>query len=47
MPRLDPVAYSLDNTTSIRVAERLGERYEGQTEVMGRTALVCAIGREE
>ena len=31
------------NTRSIRVAERLGERLEGRTEIFGLEALVYAI----
>jgi RimJ/RimL family protein N-acetyltransferase len=36
-----------ENKASIRVAERLGERLEGETEVVGKRALVYAITREE
>jgi RimJ/RimL family protein N-acetyltransferase len=36
-----------DNTASIRVAQRLGERLVGSTEVMGKPALVYRISREE
>src|SRR5262245_51233727 len=36
-----------DNAASIRVAQRLGERLAGQTEVMGKPALVYRISREE
>jgi RimJ/RimL family protein N-acetyltransferase len=35
-----------DNAASVRVAERLGERFQGRSEVMGRTALVYAINRD-
>ncbi len=35
------------NTASIRVAERLGERLEGRTELKGREVLVYGIGRED
>ncbi len=35
-----------DNAPSIRVAEKLGERYDGQIEVSGALANVYAIGRE-
>lgn len=34
------------NAASIRVAERLGERLEGQTEIGGDTALVYGLSRE-
>jgi len=34
------------NTRSIRVAERLGERLEGRTEIFGLDALVYAIDRK-
>jgi RimJ/RimL family protein N-acetyltransferase len=34
------------NTRSIRVAERLGERLEGRTEIFGLEALVYAIDRK-
>jgi RimJ/RimL family protein N-acetyltransferase len=36
-----------ENAASIRVAQRLGERLLGPTEVMGQTALVHRITREE
>jgi RimJ/RimL family protein N-acetyltransferase len=36
-----------DNLRSIRVAERLGERYEGQATVRGRLAGVYAVSRAE
>ncbi|MCI0462083.1 MAG: GNAT family N-acetyltransferase [Gemmataceae bacterium] len=36
-----------DNSASLRVAERLGERLAGSTEVMGKPALVYRITREE
>jgi RimJ/RimL family protein N-acetyltransferase len=36
-----------DNATSIRVAQRLGERRIGATEVIGKPALVYRITREE
>jgi RimJ/RimL family protein N-acetyltransferase len=36
-----------DNAASIRVAERLGERLSGSTEVMGKSALVYRITRGE
>jgi RimJ/RimL family protein N-acetyltransferase len=36
-----------DNTASIRVAQRLGERLLGPTEVLGKSALVYGITREE
>jgi RimJ/RimL family protein N-acetyltransferase len=35
------------NAASIRVAERVGERLQGPTEVMGKPALVYRITREE
>ena len=34
------------NTASIRVAERLGERVEGQTTIMGRDVLIYGISHE-
>jgi RimJ/RimL family protein N-acetyltransferase len=34
-----------ENVASIRVAERLGERLEGRTEIMGRDALIYGIDR--
>src|SRR5438552_5119521 len=36
-----------DNAASIRVAERLGERLVGPTEVMGKAALLYRITRDE
>jgi len=36
-----------ENAASIRVAERLGERPTGPTEVMGKSALVYRVTREE
>ncbi|HEY8205571.1 MAG TPA: GNAT family N-acetyltransferase, partial [Pyrinomonadaceae bacterium] len=36
-----------DNLASIRVAERLGERVEGETTVMDREVLICGIDREQ
>lgn len=36
-----------DNARSIAVAERLGERYERRTEILGQTALVYALRRPE
>src|SRR5262245_6271405 len=36
-----------ENAPSIRVAQRLGERLVGPTELMGKTALVYRITREE
>ena len=36
-----------DNAASIRVAERIGERQVDTTEVMGHTAFVFRIAREE
>src|SRR5438477_5628914 len=36
-----------ENAASIRVAQRLGERLLGPTEVMGKSALVYRITREE
>ena len=36
-----------ENAASVRVAERLGERMVGPTEVMGKTALVYKITRAE
>ncbi|HEY6045282.1 MAG TPA: GNAT family N-acetyltransferase [Pyrinomonadaceae bacterium] len=35
------------NVNSIRVAERLGEKVEGQTQVMGHDVLIYGISREE
>ncbi len=35
-----------ENAASIRVAERLGERLEGRTELMGNEVLVYGIGAE-
>ena len=36
-----------DNVASIKMAERLGERLEGRTELFGAEALVYGIGRDE
>ena len=36
-----------DNVNSIRVAERLGERPEGEWEVFGTKVIIYAVGREE
>jgi RimJ/RimL family protein N-acetyltransferase len=36
-----------DNAASIRVAQRLGERLVGSTEVMGKPALIYRVSREE
>jgi RimJ/RimL family protein N-acetyltransferase len=36
-----------ENAASIRVAQRIGERLSGSTEVMGKSALVYRITREE
>jgi len=36
-----------DNASSIRVAQRLGERHDGSTEVMGKPASIYRITREE
>ena len=36
-----------ENAASIRVAERLGERFSGSTEVMGKSALIYRVTREE
>jgi RimJ/RimL family protein N-acetyltransferase len=36
-----------DNINSIHVAERLGERVEGETELLGRTVLIYGIDREQ
>ena len=36
-----------ENVNSIRVAERLGERPEGEWEVFGTKVIVYAVGREE
>ena len=36
-----------DNAASIRVAQRLGERLHGQTEIHGKPALIFRITREE
>jgi RimJ/RimL family protein N-acetyltransferase len=35
------------NIASIKVAERLGERVEGQTELLGKQVLLYGIGREQ
>ena len=36
-----------ENVNSIRVAERLGERPDGEWEIAGKKAIIYAIGREE
>lgn len=36
-----------DNTPSIRVAERLGETVEGDTEVLGMPVLIYGIDRDK
>jgi len=36
-----------ENISSIRVAERLGEKVEGETELLGKRVLVYGIGREQ
>jgi RimJ/RimL family protein N-acetyltransferase len=36
-----------ENAASIRVAERLGERLAGTTEIMGKPALIYRISRED
>jgi RimJ/RimL family protein N-acetyltransferase len=36
-----------ENVNSIRVAERLGERPEGEWEVFGTKVIIYAVGREE
>lgn len=36
-----------DNVGSIRVAERLGEKVEGQTEILGRQVFIYGISRDE
>jgi RimJ/RimL family protein N-acetyltransferase len=36
-----------DNVNSIKVAERLGETVQGETEFLGRTVLIYGISREE
>jgi RimJ/RimL family protein N-acetyltransferase len=36
-----------ENVASIKVAERLGERVEGETEVMGHQVLIYGISRDE
>jgi RimJ/RimL family protein N-acetyltransferase len=36
-----------DNIASIRVAERLGERVEGQTELLGKKVLIYGIDRPQ
>jgi len=38
---------ALENTSSIKVAERLGESVEGRTEFLGRTVLIYGISREQ
>ena len=35
------------NVNSIKVAERLGEKVEGETEVLGRRVFIYGIGRDE
>ena len=35
------------NVNSIRVAERLGEKVEGETELLGKNVLIYGISREE
>jgi len=35
------------NVASARVAQRLGEKIEGQTELLGKEVLIYGIGREE
>ena len=35
------------NVASARVAQRLGEKLEGQTELLGKEVLIYGIGREE
>lgn len=35
-----------DNSASIRVAERLGEKMEGKTELLGREIFIYGIGRD-
>ena len=35
------------NVASTRVAQRLGEKIEGQTELLGKEVLIYGIGREE
>ena len=35
------------NVASVKVAERLGEKVEGETEVMGHHVLIYGIGRDE
>jgi len=36
-----------ENVASIRVAERLGEKVEGRTEVLGRNVYIYGIGRDD
>jgi RimJ/RimL family protein N-acetyltransferase len=36
-----------ENVASVRVAERLGEKIEGRTELLGRDVIVYGIGRDE
>jgi RimJ/RimL family protein N-acetyltransferase len=36
-----------ENVASERVAERLGEKIEGRTELLGRDVIIYGIGREE
>jgi RimJ/RimL family protein N-acetyltransferase len=35
------------NFNSIKVAERLGEKVEGETEVLGRRVFIYGISRDE
>lgn len=36
-----------ENVNSIKVAERLGEKIEGETELMGKQVMIYGIGRDE
>ncbi len=36
-----------ENVNSIKVAERLGEKVEGETELLGKHCLIYGIGRDE
>jgi RimJ/RimL family protein N-acetyltransferase len=36
-----------ENVASVRVAERLGEKIEGRTELLGRDVIIYGIGRDE
>ena len=36
-----------ENTASRKVAEKLGEKLEGETEVLGNKAVIYGISREE